>query len=308
MIDLSPTHFHLLLNHVPTIGFAVGLGLFVIALVVRSDHLKQASLVVITGIALLTIPAYATGAAAQETLREAPGVSVRLIEMHEELAFIALLLMQITGGFAWLGLWHYRRVQHLPRWNAAVLVALSFITFTIVARAASIGGEIRHPEIRVTQDVERIPLVRQFATWVSETPPVWVIAETLHFIGLSLVIGIMLLINLRMLGIIKNVPFGALERLLPWAVLGFGLNVFTGMVFFVTMPGQYISSDPFYWKLLFLMLAGASTVYFLYDRGWTTPAGSDTPALSKLLAASTLTMWFLVLFWGNMLPFLGDAF
>ena len=42
---MSPTHIHLLLNHFPTIGFIIGIVLFVAALIARSDHLKVASLV-----------------------------------------------------------------------------------------------------------------------------------------------------------------------------------------------------------------------------------------------------------------------
>src|SRR5690349_12606042 len=100
-MDLSPTHLHLLLNHFPTIGFIIGLGLFVIALIANSDHLKLGSLVVMVGISLITIPAYTTGNAAEvricavaETGLPGPceeeGVSRDLIEMHEGAAFMAM--------------------------------------------------------------------------------------------------------------------------------------------------------------------------------------------------------------------------
>ena len=59
--DLSPTHVHLLLNHVPTVGFIIALALFVFGLALRSDDLKRVSLVVMTGIALVTIPTFTTG-------------------------------------------------------------------------------------------------------------------------------------------------------------------------------------------------------------------------------------------------------
>lgn len=308
MIDLSPTHVHLLLNHVPTVGFVVALALFVFGLALRSDDLKRAGLAVITGIALVTIPAFTTGAAAQAALRERPDIPVWLIEMHEELAFFALLAMQVTGGFAWLGLWHYRRVRHLPGWNAAALLAASAVALALVSGAANLGGEIAHPEIRVSQERDAGTLTRQLAVWVASTPPVWAIGEALHFVGLSLVVGIVLLVNARTLGLMKNVPYGALERLLPWAVLGYGLNVVTGMLFFITMPGQYVGNGPFYWKLFLLMLAGGNTVYFLFDKGWEGGPGSASPTHSRVAAASALALWLGVMYWGNMLPFLGDAF
>jgi uncharacterized membrane protein len=307
-MDLSPTHIHLLLNHFPTVGFIIGICLFVAALIARSDHLKQASLVLFVGIAVLTIPAYVTGNAAQAAIQENPGVSTRLIEMHEGAALWSLLLMLITGGFAWLGLWQYRRQLHLPRWNVAVILVLSVVTFATVSRAASLGGEIQHPEIRVTQEVEGEQFARFVGRVISETPFIWVALETLHFIGLSLVVGVMLLINLRALGLMKQVPFGALDRLLPWAVLGFGLNAITGMGFFVAAHGQYTDNIAFNWKLIFLMVAAANTLYFFFDKGWAAPPGTDSPPITRLVAASALALWVGVMYWGSMLPFIGNAF
>jgi hypothetical protein len=40
-MDLSTTHVHLVLNHVPTVGYVIAVGLFVAALIARSEHLNQ---------------------------------------------------------------------------------------------------------------------------------------------------------------------------------------------------------------------------------------------------------------------------
>src|SRR5687767_5441432 len=98
-MDLSTTHVHLVLNHVPTIAFIIGVGFFVAALIVKSAHLTQASLVMFAGIALLTIPVYVTGSAAAQALcvGEAdqpcadPEISRPLIELHEGAAALSLL-------------------------------------------------------------------------------------------------------------------------------------------------------------------------------------------------------------------------
>ena len=65
---MSTTHVHLLLNHFPTVGFVMTIGLFVAAIVARSEHLKRASLVAFVGIGLIAIPTYVTGNAAAEGL------------------------------------------------------------------------------------------------------------------------------------------------------------------------------------------------------------------------------------------------
>ena len=61
-------HLHLLLNHFPTVGMVIGLGLFLISLLGKSEDLKKASLIVFLGIALLTMPVYMTGNGAQEVI------------------------------------------------------------------------------------------------------------------------------------------------------------------------------------------------------------------------------------------------
>ena len=49
------THVHLLLNHVPTVGFVIGLMLFLSSLIAKNAELKRASLVVFVGIALVKL-------------------------------------------------------------------------------------------------------------------------------------------------------------------------------------------------------------------------------------------------------------
>jgi hypothetical protein len=307
-MDLSPTHFHLLLNHFPTIGFIIGLGLFVASLFANSAHLKQASLAIFVAIALLTIPTYVTGDAAAKALEGSEGVSKTLIETHEGAALLSLLFMEITGAFAWLALWTFRRTTRLSNGAAAVVLVFSLITLGLVSRAANIGGEIRHPEIRAAQETTTMEgnVARRVGAFVRDTPWAWPAFETLHFVGLSLLIGTILLVDLRMLGLMKMVSLGAVDRLLPWGMLGFGINVITGMLFF--LGADYTKNVAFYWKLVFVVLAGLNTLYFTFDKAWAMAPGEDAPPLSKLVAATALFFWVGVMYWGSMLPFIGNAF
>jgi hypothetical protein len=93
-------------------------------------------------------------------------------------------------------------------------------------------------------------------------PWVWPASETLHFIGLALLVGIVGTIDLRMLGMAKNMPFRPLHRLLPWAIAGFGINLITGILFFAGDPFQYIHNLAFQLKLLFILLAGLNVLVF----------------------------------------------
>src|SRR3954469_22998961 len=90
-----------------------------------------------------------------------------------------------------------------------------------------------------------ITLVRPFMTsrWG------WAICESVHFIGLSLLVGTIDAFDLRLLGIGKRIPISALHRLIPWGVAGYLLNITTGLMFLTTSPDQYIFNPSFHLKL-----------------------------------------------------------
>src|SRR5207249_292300 len=108
----------------------------------------------------------------------------------------------------------------------------------------NIGGEIRHPEIwsgqeaTVTQGMLGVSAA-SISSFVISHVWVWPTCETIHFVGLSLLFGVVMLVNFRMMGMMKSVPFAAFHRLLPWAALGYVINSITGMLFFIGMPDQY---------------------------------------------------------------------
>jgi uncharacterized membrane protein len=323
---MNLAHIHLLLNHFPTVGMIVALGIFLLGIVQTSDDLKRAALMTFLGISLLTIPTFVTGSASQEMICKGnprspncidPGVSKSLIEKHESAAFVGLWFMEATGFLAWLGLWQYRRTSRLPVWNLSAILLLSAVTFGFMANAANLGGEIRHPEIQSAQEKAALqqplaeePIARRVGEFIAGGVPwAWAVCETLHFIGLSLLFGIAMLVDLRVLGMIKAVPFSALHRLLPWGILGFGLNVITGMLFFVAAADQYTTNVVFQVKLALILLAGLNVLYFtVFDDPWRLEPGEDATLTSKFVAASAIVLVIGVIYCGRMLPFLGKAF
>ena len=151
---MNLAHLHLLLNHFPTIGFAVGFGVFVTGVVYKSEDLKRASLGILVMLALLSIPAYVTGSAAQTAIAGGDGISDTRIANHQDAALLALVLIQITGLFAWLGLWQASGARRLARWTVAAILVSSIVTAAQMTKAANVGGEIRHPEIVSAENTE----------------------------------------------------------------------------------------------------------------------------------------------------------
>ena len=87
-------------------------------------------------------------------------------------------------------------------------------------------------------------------TWVLGSSWIWPTMETLHFVGLSVMLGALLIIDLRLAGYFRKIDIGATHRLLPWVFAGFGINLVTGVLFFFGDPGRYSINIGFQMKKL----------------------------------------------------------
>lgn len=144
--------------------------------------------------------------------------------------------------------------------------------------------------------------------WInSQSQWVWPTLEALHFMGLCLLVGIAGLFDCRLLGMLRGVPIGALKRFLPWAVVGFSVNLLTGLLLFSAQPTVYASNAGWWAKVTFVLIAGANAIFFETAMGEQLAAigpDDDTPRSFKIIGAVSLLSWFMVLYFGRMLPFI----
>jgi hypothetical protein len=136
----------------------------------------------------------------------------------------------------------------------------------------------------------------------------WPTCETIHFAGLALLLGVAGMFDLRLLGFMKRVPISVVKDFMPWALVGFTLNLMTGMIFVISEPAQYFGNPTWWVKVGFLIVAGANALIFetAYGRrAAAIPAGEDTPMSLKIIASVSLIAWLGVLVAGRFLPFVG---
>ena len=302
---MNLAHLHLLLNHFPTIGLGIALGLLLASLLKKSADLQQASFVAFFLLGLLAIPAYLTGSAAQFVLQNQPDVSQQVMAAHQDAALLALIFMEITGLVAWIALWRFRR------WHQTAVLALSLVTFGLMASAANIGGHIRHPEILTAGTAAPVPgwprTAAAGAALILDHPWVWPICEVFHFVGLCLLFGVVLLVNLRLLGFVKGAAFAEVNRFLPWAMAGLGINIVTGMLFFLAAPGQYTQNPTFAWKIGLILIAGVTLLYpTMSDQADQLIPDDRAPLIGRIIAAGSICLWIGVIFLGRFLPYLGS--
>lgn len=141
----------------------------------------------------------------------------------------------------------------------------------------------------------------------SQVAWLWPLCESLHFLGLSLLIGAAGFFDLRLLGLVRGVSIHAAWKLIPWAKAALFVNFVTGLVFLISQPAQYATNVSMWFKMLFLLLAGANALVFerFYARRLLAlPAHADTPLAAKVIGGLSLVAWFAVLYFGRMIPYL----
>lgn len=145
--------------------------------------------------------------------------------------------------------------------------------------------------------------------WVLDSPWAWPTFEILHFFGLCLLLGALLIVDLRVLGFLRATALGSVHRLMPAAMIGLAINALTGAAFYVGDPGRYSINIAFQIKMLLVLIAGANALWFmrtygplLADGSWLEPNGA-----AKVSAGLSLILWAIVLACGRLIPYVGTG-
>ena len=91
--------------------------------------------------------------------------------------------------------------------------------------------------------------------------------EVVHIVGIALLLGNLVLLELRVFGLGAAIAPRDLARLsLSLALCGFGLAALSGLVMFATQPAELLANRAFTLKMLLLMLAACNAAWF-HGRG-----------------------------------------
>jgi hypothetical protein len=129
----------------------------------------------------------------------------------------------------------------------------------------------------------------------------------LHTLGLGLLVGLNSAIDLRLLGFAPAVPVRPLERAFPLMWAGFAVNLVTGSLLFISDATKHFSNPAFFVKLAFIAAALVnlklirSKVFHnsLLDKG-------PLPMTGKILAATSLTSWFVAITAGRLMAYISE--
>ena len=141
-------------------------------------------------------------------------------------------------------------------------------------------------------------------TWIERSPlgvalreHAWLYpaVEVGHIFGFVILVGAAAMFDLRLLGLSRTISVLSLAgHLLPWARVGLGLAVPTGILLFISDAATIAYNPAFQIKLILIALAILNTVVFHRWTARSLPAwdvGRPTPLGAKLAAIASLVLW-----------------
>ena len=136
----------------------------------------------------------------------------------------------------------------------------------------------------------------RLALWVGESDFAYPMLLSMHVVGLAIFAGLLTIVDLRLLGGLRPIPFAGLRGPMRMAWLGLAINATSGIALFTSQASLFIESTPFRIKLLMILLAAiaAGRISGLLKReaaDWDTsrpaPASARWPALLSLVAIAS---------------------
>ena len=98
--------------------------------------------------------------------------------------------------------------------------------------------------------------------------------EVVHIVGIALLLGSLVLLELRVWGVAPALPLPALARpAIGLSLLGFALVGGSGLAMFTANPAELLSNRAFVAKLTLVMLAGINAAIFHTRGGLAQPDG-----------------------------------
>jgi hypothetical protein len=135
---------------------------------------------------------------------------------------------------------------------------------------------------------------------------IWPILEMAHFLGLSLLFGSLLIVDLRVAGVAKGIPITLVETFIKFALIGFVINIITGTLFVIGDSDRYLVNIAFQLKIAAIFIAGANSAYFIRRIQPQIQRGLDSDQLSseaRYIALFSLTLWTAVIILGRLIPY-----
>ena len=149
-----------------------------------------------------------------------------------------------------------------------------------------------------------------FGTAIRESQFAFPLIDSVHVLGIALLVGTVLVVDLRLLGILmkEEQVSEVVSRVLPLTWCGFAIQIFSGLLLFWAKAEQYYGNPAFRLKLVLLVLAGLNPLIFHLTVYRSVSAWNEkhtTPVRAKLAGLLSLTLWSGVIIAGRATAYFG---
>lgn len=130
--------------------------------------------------------------------------------------------------------------------------------------------------------------------------------ETIHFMGLSVMFGALLAIDLRVMGLAPFLNMKAVMKFIPVALIAFAVNLATGIAFLCADPHRYFPNLAFQWKIGLILVAGLNALWFWlgeHKQLVQLADGEQADFRAKFIAFLSIAVWIAVIVFGRMIPY-----
>ncbi len=146
------------------------------------------------------------------------------------------------------------------------------------------------------------------ATGIRDSLYLFPLIESFHVLGLTLVFGTIVIVDLRLLGIASiRRPFMQITSdIMKWTWAAFVWTAATGMLMFITNASVYYHNFLFRTKMALLALAGMNVVIFELTAGRTVHRwhkDAAAPLAGRTAAVLSLLLWITIIFMGRWIGF-----
>lgn len=158
-------------------------------------------------------------------------------------------------------------------------------------------------------EVAQVIYDSEVGTALRESVYAFPIVEGLHLIGLAFSFGLILFVDLRLVGLVfRNVPVQDVVRgLRPWLLAGFALTIITGIFLFIAEAAKIYGFFVLPLKIFLIVLAGINALWFELKWGRKVAEWADQPVLPKAVRFagwSSIALWTGVVVCGRLIPYL----
>jgi len=146
------------------------------------------------------------------------------------------------------------------------------------------------------------------AIWVGESLWGYPIMLGLHAVGLAIVVGIFLMLDLRILGFNKGIAYASFLDLFKLAWIGLTINAVSGTALFTSQASVFVESAPFLIKISCVALGVVFGVLIRRELLVIAGDGNEAAVASagkiRLLAVASLLCWIGAIFAGRLIAYM----